>query len=485
MEQAARRYEQVAAQIAAQIAAGVWIVGERLPSVRQLSKQAQVSATTVVEAYRLLEARGVVAARPQSGHYVRAAQPARGREVAAPAAARLDLVSRPVRSSGLIARMFAARDQAGLVDFGAAVPHPSFVPAEALSRAMSRAVRRAPELAGQYSFAPGYEPLRRMIAQRASEVGLSLHPDEVLITLGGTEALSLAIQATTAPGDVVAVESPAYYGLLQILEGLGRRALEIPSTGQGISALALRQALESGVRIAACFLVPTVSNPLGAVMPEAAREEVAGLLGAHGVALIEDDVYGELLFEGERPRAVASYMREGGLWCGAFSKTLAPGYRVGWLVPGRHMERAQQLQRFGSLAMPTPTQMAIAAYLREGAYDRHLRWVRRRYEQAVGDIAAVCQRALPAQTLMTRPAGGHLLWCELPGGVDAGALLEEALAAGVSFAPGAIFTAQEGAYARCIRLNAALPLDARVEEALMTLGRLARRMAGGGPSGTL
>jgi DNA-binding transcriptional MocR family regulator len=477
MEQATLRYEQVARQIEAQIEDGVWVTGERLPSVRRLSKQAQVSATTVVEAYRLLESRGVVEARPQSGHFVRAPHLRRARpepQLAAPALPALELVSRPVQSSGLIARMFAARGRADLVDFGAAVPHPSFLPGAELARAMARAVRRAPQEASQYSFAPGYEPLRRMIAQRGADVGLALRPDEVIITLGGTEALAMAIQATTAPGDVVALESPAYYGFLQLLEALGRRALELPSSGDGVPVEALERALGAGERIAACLLTPTVSNPLGAVMPEAARERLARLLVAHGVALIEDDVYGELLFEQERPRAVSSWMGDLGLVCGSFSKTLAPGYRVGWLVPGRYMERALAMQRVVSLAAPTPTQMAIASYLREGAYDRHLRQMRRRYERAVAEIAAVCAARLPSQTRMTRPAGGHLLWCELPPGVDTAALMERALERGVGFAPGAIFSSQEGAYTRCLRINAALPLEPRVEEALGVLGELAR-----------
>ena len=270
----------------------------------------------------------------------------------------------------------------------------------------------------------------------------------------------------------MALESPTYYGLLQVVESLGLKALEIPTDPvEGISLEALSLALERW-DIAACVLIPNFSNPLGVCLSDARKQALLKLLSFHRVPLVEDDIYGDLPFSGKRPRPIKSWDREGLVtYCSSSSKTLSAGIRVGWLVPGRDNKRAEALQYMNTVAVSTPSQLALAHYLRHGHYDRHLRQVCAEHARSVARMTDRVTQLFPAQTRVSRPSGGFVLWVELPGQIDTIALGEQALEAGVSFAPGALFSAS-GKFSNCLRLNCAVHWDARVERALLTLARL-------------
>lgn len=464
------RYEMVAHKLAALIEKGTYRAGDRVPSVREYSQRNRLSVTTVVTAYRLLEDRGLIEARPQSGYYVkaRAVPQAPEPEITAPA-------REPTRVSVAELTMMVQRDMGNphLVHLGFAVPPADCVPAEKLARALSAAARQLSRGAAHLTSTPGAEPLRKQLARRAAALGCDVPPDRIVTTVGCQEALTLSLRATCKPGDTVALESPTYHGVLQAIESLGLRALELPThPREGLSLEALAEALEEK-KVQACFVITNMSNPLGGTLSEARKRELVELCTLHDVPLIEDDVYGDLAFASPRPGVAKAYDRAGiVLLCSSVSKTLAPGYRVGWVMPGRYFERIEYMKMVTNIATATAPQLAVADFLATGGYDRFLRSVRPVYARRMEAMAQGILAHFPAGTRVARPAGGFVVWVELPRKVDALALYAEAVKAGISFAPGPMFSAK-GRYRNCLRLNSAF-WSPEVERAIATLGRLAR-----------
>ncbi len=310
-----------------------------------------------------------------------------------------------------------------------------------------------------------------------ADAGCQITPEEVVVTNGAQEALALSLRAVTEPGDVVAIESPTFYGLLQAIEALGLRALEIPTDpDEGIVPEALALALDQWP-VKAALLMPNFGNPLGHCAGDERKRALVELLEDRGVPLIEDDVYGDLAFEGPRPWAARAFETRGGvLYCGSFSKTLSPGLRVGWAVPGRFRDRVEYLKYSGSSSTPAWPGLAVTDFLERGGYDRYLRRVRGDYARAVDRVSRAVARHFPSGTRQTRPAGGFVLWLELPEAVDALALYRRALGEGISIAPGPLFS-PTGKYRHHLRLNCAQPWGARLERALARLGAMAREAA--------
>lgn len=480
---AARRreplYRRLAGQVATMIDGGTYAPGERLPSLRAFCRQVSVSLSTAMEVFRVLEDRGLVEVRPQSGHYVRsrrAPPPPPGRT----AGGRVPVTLAP---GDMALRIFHDAGDGSLVPFGAAVPPPEFLPVEQLNRILAREVRMRPERTHSYDSIRGFSELRAQIARRMLETGCTVGPDQIITTNGARHALYLGLVAVTRPGDTVVLETPTYTGFFQVLEALRLRALEVATDPRdGICLDALRRALARR-KVAACVLIPTFGNPLGHCMPEAARKELVQILSEARVPLIEDDVFGELHYEPTRPRAVKAFDRDGSvLFCSSFSKTIAPGYRVGWVVPGRHLPSVERHKYVTSVATPAPNQMAIAAYLADGGYDRHLRRLRETYKGLQSRLVEAVAEHFPPGTRMTRPRGGHIAWIELPGGVDSLALVEAAHRNRISLAPGPLYSAS-GGYRSFIRLNYAVRWSDSVESALRVLGETVREMAGSGVPG--
>lgn len=463
-------YQQIAEEIAGQIATGVHQPGDRMPGVRSLAQQRSVSVATVVAAYRQLEDAGYIEARSRSGFYVRPRQAIQAIESATSV---VTAPPRPVTGQAMAMALIKAANDPNIVQLGAAVPDPSYLPTHAVARALSRIARTERSRTAAYMMPPGAPELRRMIARRMSQSGGSISPDEVVITTGCQEALSLALRAVTRPGDVVAVESPAFYGLLHILESLELKALEIPADPrEGISLDALASALDRW-KVAACVVVPNISNPLGFCMSDDRKRALVELLTQRGVPLIEDDVYGDLSFENRRPATCKGLMPKADiLYCSSFSKTLSPGLRIGWVAAGeRHREHIEYLKYVTSIASPTVPQIATAELLESGRYERYLREIRGRYASAVARMSDALMKYFPEGTRISQPAGGFLLWVELPNGVDGFDLAQRALSQGVSIAPGTLFSAS-GKFNNFIRLSCARVWDARLERALLTLAKL-------------
>lgn len=464
-------YLCVADELGQLIAQGQLAAGERLPSVRELSQRRGLSPTTALAALRALEQRGWVEARPQSGYYVRP----KLRRLAEPATSRPPSAARPVTVGSIAARLLAASNEPGIIGFGAAIPEADWYPVATLQRLASQAARRHRLLIGEYSPFFGLPALRHHIARRYAELGIAVDDDEVVITNGCMEAINLALRTVAAPGAVIAVESPTYYGLLQLIEAQGMQALEIPTHARdGLSVEALAAALTGpqGAQIRACVVTPAFCNPIGALMPEAARQALVALCRQHRIALIEDDVYGELDFAGQRPLPARYWDRSGNvLLCGSFSKSLAPGARIGWLLAGRHRDAVRMRKFTTSAGTALVYQHALSAYLETQAYPRHLVRLRRLCATNVARYIEAIERYFPPGTRVTRPSGGFVVWVELPRGTDTLALYERALFRRINFAPGPLFSAS-GRYRNCLRLNAGRQWTPDVDGALQALGRL-------------
>ncbi|MEO8755067.1 MAG: PLP-dependent aminotransferase family protein, partial [Casimicrobiaceae bacterium] len=320
---------------------------------------------------------------------------------------------------------------------------------------------------------PGNERLRRQIALRYARAGVAIDPDEILITNGALEALTLSLQTVTKPGDAVIVESPTFYAALQALERLGLKAIELPcerDTGLDLAALARTLRRQ---KVAACWCMPSFQNPLGCTMPAGNRRELVALLAAHDVPLIEDDVYAELFYGAHPPVSAKAYDAKGlVLTCGSFSKCLAPGYRVGWVAGGRYTQALLRAKIMTTLSTAVPSQQALAEYLTHGGYERHLRSLRRTLARQCDFAARIAARLFPIGTRLSTPEGGYFLWVEFPEHVDTLKLQGRALEHGISIAPGRLFTAAPR-FGNCLRLNFGHPRDPRFEPALRTLAMLA------------
>lgn len=464
-------YGEIAREIRDAIRSGALRSGDRVPSVRHLSKQRRVSVTTVLQAYAQLEAAGVLQARPQSGYYVRL--PGRLPE---PRPTRSPQASSLVNVSSLVASVYSGSHDSAAVALGAAYTPPELLPTRRLGRLLAAEVRAAEHGGVEYDAPPGCPRLRRQIARRALDWGCALSPEELIVTYGATEALNLSLLAVAQRGDVVAIESPTFFGILQMLEAHGLRALEIPSDPRHGMRL---DALEAGLkrhRVSAVVSVPNFANPLGSLMPDANKERLVAMLARSGIPLIEDDTFGDLHHGPVRPRVAKSFDRRGlVLLCGSFTKTLAHGYRVGWVAPGRFLERVQLLKHSQTVATTTLPQRAIAAFLEGGGYDRHLRTLRRRTRDSMQRLQAAIGESFPPGTRVTRPQGGVVLWVELPRRVDATELYRRALEEGITIAPGPIFSARR-ALGHFVRLHAGIEWTPRVEGAVVRLGQLAREV---------
>ena len=466
-------YLKVADRIGQLIHEGVLRAGDRIPSVRRASQQHKVSVTTAVQAYLTLENRGLIEARPKSGFFVR---PRPHPHLGEPHTSRPTHGAVPKESPTLISKLLDATMMRDVAQFGAGLPNARLLPVQKLNRMLATAARRAGPASIEYDMPPGCLPLRRALARRALDWGVKISPDEIITTCGCMEAILLCLRAVTRSGDAVAIESPTYFALIQVVEQLGLKPLEIPTHPRtGMDLDVLERVLRSR-RVAACLAVPNFNNPLGSLMPGDAKARLVAMLAKKAIPLIEDDIYGDLHFGPERPHVAKSYDSKGlVMLCGSFSKSLAPGYRVGWMMPGRFFETTRHLKCTSTGATATLPQLAIADYVANGGYDHHLRGLRQALKRQVDDVSRAVAESFPQEIKMTRPAGGLVLWIELPARVDALRLHSKALAEKISIAPGPMFSPRQD-FRNFIRLSCGEPWSSQLERAIGVLAYLVNQM---------
>ncbi len=467
------KYIDVADRIERLIENGVLKVGDKLLSVRALSKEQGISLSTAFQSYYHLESKGLIEARPQSGYYVKFS---REHILDLPTCCEPLNDAVPVSVDEMINSVYHDLNNDKLIHFSLGVPSIELLPAAKLNKAVTQAIRESKSSCMGYEHIQGNLALRRQIARQAFNWGGTPTEDDIVVTAGCVEALALCVKAVTKPGDTVAIESPTYFAIFQVMESHGLKVVEIPTdpvTGVDITYL------ESAIprfNIKACLFVNNFNNPLGSCMPDENKKQLVDMLAKMEIPLIEDDIYGEMYFGKTRPKTCKSFDKKGlVLHCSSFSKSLAPGYRIGWIIPGRYKDQVIKLKRMHTVATNTLAQAAIALFLSNGRYELHLRHLRKAlHMQSLKYVQAICEY-FPEDTCITRPQGGFVLWVELNKRIDTYKLHKKALKQNIGIAPGQIFSSQNR-FANCFRLSFGEPWSNRIEEGIKTLGKLVKEM---------
>ncbi|WP_280564680.1 PLP-dependent aminotransferase family protein [Chromohalobacter sp. 48-RD10] len=462
-------YQDLADSVEATVRSGMYAEGDRMPSIRGFSQERGVSISTSVRTFHELERRGVVRAAPRSGYF--AVAPDESAEL--PAAARISAQPMLARGGAEILKLLEASQDPGVMDFATARPAMDMIPDRELQRASRQVWKVDRRRSMALSFPPGIEALRVQVAKRLAKVDCRISPDELIITQGCQAAIALALRLLTEPGDIVAVEAPTHYGILELLEQLGLKALPIPTDpAYGISMNALELACQQWP-VKAFIVVPHFSNPLGYCMYDVCKQRIVDVARRYDVAVIEDDVFGELRENHQRPSPVKCWDHEGHVYyCGSVSKTFGSGFRVGWLsVPPDRMQQAREVQYAHTVTVDVHAQLVTAELLKNTNIDRFLNHASAEYNRRTATMARRVEDSFPIGTRISRPRGGYLLWVELSGCDDTASVLDEALSHGVAFAPGGLFTVDQQ-FKNCLRLNACEFNTRAAEKALFQLARL-------------
>ena len=470
------RYQAVEQHINDLIRSGTLVPEDRLPSLRALALRMKASISTISQAYVRLEQQGIIEARPRSGFFVSSPN----KKLPPPAGSpRPVLEPTMVNRNQLIRTVLDAVGDQSLLPFAIISPAKELLPHKALGRIMRSVLHNDTGQSLTYAPCEGNGDLRRQICFRSIDAGISVLPRDILITFGAMEALHIALRTVTRPGDNVLVQSPTYFCFLQLLENCGLRAIEVSSHPEtGVDPADVAQALEK-FDIKAGILSSNFNNPDGSLTPEPAKKAIVGLFAHQNIPLIEDDVAGELHFGTTRPGTYKQHDQNNEvIYCSSFSKTIAPGYRIGWMIPGKWHSQTVELKATTSVCSVTPTQMVVAEYLKSGQYDRHLKKLRHAIAAQMRTMQMALSEYFPSGTKATRPTGGAVLWVELPEKIDAVDYFFRAKTAGIGIAPGSIFSTQEK-YNSFIRLSCDGIWNAEMEAGICKLGTIAGAMTEG------
>ncbi|HEU4471433.1 MAG TPA: PLP-dependent aminotransferase family protein [Flavisolibacter sp.] len=467
------KYLQVAEGIEQMIQGEILGIGDKLPSVRVLSEEYGISMGTAFQAYYHLEAKGLVEARAKSGYYVRFNNK---RFPGIPTTRLPDPSVNEISTQEMIFSVFRSLNATDVINLALAAPPVDLLPAAKINKSVVHALRSSPRHCLNYEHIQGNPALRKQVARLAFNWNGQVGADDVVITAGCMEALVMCLKAVTKQGDTVAIESPTYFGIYQVIESLGLRAIEIPTDpATGVDLAYLEKAIPR-FSIKACVFVPNFSNPLGSCMPDEKKKELVEIITRHAIPLIEDDIYGELYFGRHRPRTCKSFDTEDWvLHCGSLSKSLAPGYRIGWCLPGRRfIEEVKSCKLMHTISTTTLTQEAMAHFLSIGRYEYHLKNLRRALHTQCLRYTQGIIKHFPADVRVSRPEGGFVLWVEMHPKVDGYRLYQEAMKHSISIVPGQIFSAS-GNYRNYIRIVYGKAYDDTIDYGLKTLGELVKK----------
>lgn len=465
-------YQQIAKEMIGYIQGGTWKQGDKIPSIRTICKLYGVSMSTALKAYYDLESKSFIDVKPQSGYYVCYSEK---KLPELPCTSNPKTIA-PVNSiDHVIEKVFKSMQNKDITRLSLGIPSPELLPVAKLNKAIVQSTRNLEGSGTAYDTVQGNGKLRRQIARRTIAWKGHLSEDDIITSSGCINAVAWSLMATTQKGDAIAVESPAYFGLLQLAQNLGLRILEMPTNPRsGIEIDHLKKAIVNN-KVRACLLMPTFSNPLGSCMPDENKKELVSLLEHYQVPLIEDDLYGEIYFGDQRPRPCKAFDQSGNvLWCSSVSKTLAPGYRVGWMAPGKFMDKIVKIKLYHAMANTSLTQEAIGIFWETNRYDHHLLKMRQVLQQNCKQFIMAIQEHFPPNTKVSQPEGGFSLWVEFAMGIDTMELYQDALRQKISIAPGRIFTLQNQ-FNNCMRLSFGMPWDDKLDQSLKMLGKLSKK----------
>jgi DNA-binding transcriptional MocR family regulator len=464
-------YTEIANGIALQIRNGILKAGDKLPSVRKLCLDHQISMNTAKRVFLELESQSLVDSKPQSGYFVSKILSVK---LPLPEVSKPSLIANNDEPDELINKIYENIGKKDLTIFSIGIPSGDLLPVAKLKKEIINATRVLKEGGTEYEELQGNVKLRRMIAVRSLQWGGNFHENDLVTTNGGMNALSFCLMALGKPGDTIAIESPCYPGILQLANGLGLKVLELPThPTTGIEIEALKKVIP---KIDLCLLIPNYNAPLGSCMPDENKKEVVRLLSENGIPLIEDDVYGDLYFGPNRPKCCKSFDKEGNvLYCSSISKTLAPGYRVGWIAPGKYKDKILKLKLLHSTSSISIVNEAVANFLKSGKYEKHLQQMRKTLHNNYQNYVQTIAESFPDGTRTSRPQGGLSLWVEFDKSIKTTELYDLAIRENISIAPGRMFTLQNQ-FENCMRLCIGLPWSEETQLKLRQVGSLAKRV---------
>ncbi len=465
-------YQQVADELRDLIKQGTYRPGDKLPSIRQLATTRKISIATVQRALEELELRGLVEAKPKSGFYVN--MPVGEAKILKTPI--LPMVPKSIKIHEFASQIFHQCDASNVINLGITYPAAHYFPEKILQQIAAKVVKTRIAEVVEVHFSAGNQELRDVLAKRLNEAGCLLNADDLIVTNGCLEGLALCLRAVAKPGDTVAIESPGFVGLFQLIESLGYKALEIPChPTDGLSLEALELALEQW-NIKAVAIVPTFSNPLGTNMPVENRKRLVEMLAAQSIPLIEDDLLSDLAFDGSRTKPCKAFDKKGlVLYCSSASKTIASGMRVGWIAPGAFYKEVSYFKTFTNISAPNITQIMIAEFLKSGKYERHLRYFTARLAQQMYRFQQAIEKYFPQGTRISRPKGGCILWVDLPQPFDGLKLFEHAIKKGIAIIPGQL-TSATNKFNHCIRLNCACDPEVDIEKTIQNLAQMVNEL---------
>lgn len=373
--------------------------------------------------------------------------------------------------SSVIRETLKITQKPGIISFGGGLPAPELFPKEELAEAAQKVIREQGENALQYSTTEGYPPLREFIAQRMEKFGIKVSPDEIMITAGSQQGLDMCGRVFLDWGDSVVTARPTYLGAIQAFNAYFPKYVTLPSDDDGMTVDGLKEILEThNPRM--IYLVPTFQNPDGRTIPIHRRERIIELARTYGVPIIEDDPYSELTYEGTIPTPMKALAPDDVIMLGTFSKLLAPGLRIGWLIaPPGVIDKFVRMKQGADLHTNTLAQFIIYEFVKDGRLDEHLAKVRELYAKRLKVMIEAMEHYFPPEVKFTRPKGGMFLWVELPEKVNTTELLPKAVEKNVAYIPGSAFYPDGGGH-NTMRLNYSKPTEAEIEEGIKRLAEV-------------
>ncbi len=466
------RYKRLAVEIEEKITNGTYKVGEKLPSIRQLHKRLDLSISTIFRAYVDLETNGWIEARPKSGYYVK---PELSYRPQAPVPSDVPASRHKVALPSFVNRVLKAMNNPEYLHLGSAVIAPDYLPYRPFLKILKQLNSHEMKSIVSYNLPQGDPELRRQLAIGTLGVMEGIGAEDIIVTNGCTEAMSLSLKALVKPGDTIAIESPTFYGVLPLLEELDVFVVEVPTDPiHGADVDALARIVHSN-KICAGLFMPNFHNPLGALMTDEKKRQLVQLANEYQMPIIEVDVNSELFYGKKRPLPLKAFdENDMVLTCSSFSKTVASGLRIGWVIPGkRYIEKIQKLKTGFSVSTSSLDQYLLAKFLESGVYERHLRSLRDRVKKQVNKFARTIQLHFPLGTRLAVPQGGILLWIQLPDGTDGFDLYRKALEHRISILPGVVCSSSKK-LAEYIRIGCGFPFTREMEEGIATLGALTK-----------
>ncbi|AZA76891.1 PLP-dependent aminotransferase family protein [Chryseobacterium sp. G0186] len=428
-------YEVFTKIIEEQIRNGIFQPKDRLPSVREIKERYNISTSSVQSGFESLVIKGLIESVPRSGYFVSqiTEEPISKMKMKLPQVVRDEVFMKNV--------MLTSKRSSEHRSFNNTVPGDLLIPQKLILRTMQEVIREKGASLLRYYPSNGLEALRKQIARHMGMHGCQLNPDELIITDGALQALTIALSSVTKAGDIVAVDSPCVFSILEVIANLGLKVVEIPvHYRSGFDTEYFRKICAEN-KISALVVTPNFHNPTGIMMSDATKKELVGIAETYELCIIENDLYSDLYFEEKRPSCIKNFDKKGLVMTySSFSKTLAPGIRLGWLYAGSFYSKAERTKFALGRSVSPIYQELITQLLQDNKYERHLRSFRKKMSQQAFQLLEVLRKHFPEDSYFHKPQGGYSIWGQMPGNMDMLKFYQYCEEHQVLFTPGGTFS---------------------------------------------